>query len=489
MKYSDYIKNNYRDLIFYTLLLFIFLLAIIIRVKVYVVNRSFWMDEAALALNIIDIPLSECFHHFAYKQFAPPLFMILSKVLTIIINSANEMVLRFIPFLSSIISIFVFYIFSKQFLTNKISIIIINYVFAINRILIYYSQEFKPYESDVLFAMLAILILSKIDFNKLSNLQIGILFLCSCIFANLSLPFVFIFASWTIYTLINIKKENIKKLLFFLLLILISSLLYVFLYLMNEKISLISVYWDKYFLKLNLQSVLLLLHDNFKYYFEPNNFILFPVILSILGFITFLKLMNKNNFILVFTIIFSLLASVCKVYPVYERSSLFLIPIVLILMMKPFDFVKSYWLKFLVLVLVYFSIYKYDFKFVNEYRNPNIFVRCGSRQVMVYVKEHYDNSCKVVYNSASIKEFLYYSKLLKFTELGNKYIVTQLPVYSKDLYFNTLNSLPKGTYIFVVNYDFEKSSPISEFLNEWTSNKKIIWKYQKYNSFCLKVKL
>ncbi len=58
-------------------------LAVIVRVYLFIfVEKSLWLDEAALALNILDKGYLELFQPLQYAQSAPPLFLLCTKFLT-----------------------------------------------------------------------------------------------------------------------------------------------------------------------------------------------------------------------------------------------------------------------------------------------------------------------------------------------------------------------------------------------------------------------
>ena len=86
-----------------------------VAVRLYLffgVEKSLWLDEAALALNVLDKNFLELFKPLQYAQSAPPSFLILTKVLVSLFG-AGEKVLRFIPFFCSIASVFAFWLLIK----------------------------------------------------------------------------------------------------------------------------------------------------------------------------------------------------------------------------------------------------------------------------------------------------------------------------------------------------------------------------------------
>jgi hypothetical protein len=126
---------------------------ILLRLIPYLFNRSLWLDESMLALNIINKNFTQLITQpLEYNQAAPLLFLVVEKV------SANtfgptEYALRLFPFLCGVLSLFLFYRLSKLCLTPKAVPIALG-LFAIAGPVIYYSSEVKQYSSDVAVALL-----------------------------------------------------------------------------------------------------------------------------------------------------------------------------------------------------------------------------------------------------------------------------------------------------------------------------------------------
>ena len=158
---------------FHILLILIFALALFLRADMYVFNRPFWFDEAALAINVLDNSFPALFKELSYFQSAPPMFLFETKVLILLFGD-SERVFRFIPFLASLLSLPLFYALSRYFLSNPFSRLFALFLFAINTNLIFYSGEFKPYALDV-FALISFLLLVFI-FKFKKPLLCGVLF-------------------------------------------------------------------------------------------------------------------------------------------------------------------------------------------------------------------------------------------------------------------------------------------------------------------------
>jgi len=137
-------------------LIFIFAYGIFLRVNEYLANRSLWLDEASLALNIIDKSFRQLITQpLDYNQAAPAGFLLLTKILVLLLGD-SEFTFRLIPFISGIASLFLFYVFLKKN-TSKSSMLIALGLFSFSYIMLRYATEFKPYSSDVMFALIVMI--------------------------------------------------------------------------------------------------------------------------------------------------------------------------------------------------------------------------------------------------------------------------------------------------------------------------------------------
>ena len=89
---------------------------IVLRVAQYLSDRSLWLDEALLALNIIDRPPSELLGPLDFNQAAPPAFLLLERWVGEIFGY-SELALRAIPLLAGIGSVVVFAWLARRLLT------------------------------------------------------------------------------------------------------------------------------------------------------------------------------------------------------------------------------------------------------------------------------------------------------------------------------------------------------------------------------------
>lgn len=125
----------------------LFGLAAALRVQQWVFARSFWADEAKLALNIRDHTFSQLISSLDSNQGAPIGFLWLQKAI-VSIFSDHEMVFRFLPLLIGILSVWVFTRLAFA-CSSKSGAWIATIFFVTSEALIYYSNENKQYIFDV----------------------------------------------------------------------------------------------------------------------------------------------------------------------------------------------------------------------------------------------------------------------------------------------------------------------------------------------------
>jgi hypothetical protein len=144
---------------------FLFLIAIaailvfacVLRTIQYRAGTSLWFDELALALNIqkhsladlVSRPLDEL-------QVAPAGFLAVVKLASILFG-VNEFTLRFFPWISALLAIFLFWRVSSRVLTGG-GLLTALFLFATSPALIWYGADLKQYSSDVAATLLLVLL-------------------------------------------------------------------------------------------------------------------------------------------------------------------------------------------------------------------------------------------------------------------------------------------------------------------------------------------
>lgn len=112
-------------------------------------NRSLWLDEAMLALNILAKDYRELLLPLDDHQVAPILFLWIEKWFVTVIHPA-EYGLRVFPLFCYFLSLFFFWRLTRLLFKEQLTIVFALSLFVCSNALLYYSSEVKQYMCDVL---------------------------------------------------------------------------------------------------------------------------------------------------------------------------------------------------------------------------------------------------------------------------------------------------------------------------------------------------
>lgn len=168
------------------------ILAVVIIVGVafsifqFVFNRSLWLDESYLALNIMNRSYFELLMPLDHNQVAPILFLLIEKIFSSLMGY-SEYGLRLLPLLSYWGAIYFLYKILKVLKLNIYIITLSLSLFVFNGTTIYYSSEVKQYMIDVLvITCMFYLVLKNYDSIISKYLLIGIIGVLSIFLSNVS---------------------------------------------------------------------------------------------------------------------------------------------------------------------------------------------------------------------------------------------------------------------------------------------------------------
>lgn len=434
--------------------------AIAFRLDLYLFGRSIWFDEAALFLNIKNGTYRDLFSNLLLNQAAPPMFLVLTKFLTSLLGYA-EYVLRFLPFIAGLISIFLFYKVALEFLKREACTALAMVLFAFNINLIYYSQEFKQYSFDVLFTLAALYIALKLNFNdKRTVLAGGIALALMPWFSHASIIVVFSIFTVYFFKFIKQKKSNYK-------LFIIPSLINMPFYFIHHLKSangneFLHNFWSLCYLDKTATNLLELMRDNVQYIFAPfKGIVWLLIIVLIIGSAMFFK-SDKFKFWLLLTPYFVLLMlAYLHLYPYGDRLTLFLTPMFIIIFSKIFCRIRLQY--FTVIFLIICSLSAPNF--IKMYKNMKNLPAQG-KQIFEILADKYREGDIVVVNEFSNAEFSYYSYLNNFKPdniIKEDYKTLKTPAD----YQNFLKKLPQNyNYWFFTTQIFPTLST-KEYIQDW----------------------
>jgi len=190
--------------------LFLILLGISISILLYSANRGLWLDEAMLAYSFN----TRSFFNLTtsileWDQSAPILYLYIVKIITLIFGT-SELTLRIFSLFSFIgILVLVYILMDKAF---KVRYPIMSVAFISNiSVLLYYSNEFKPYMCDCFSVLMVLYLYYLFKENKIKLLSLSLVY---AVLLWLSYPTIFFIGGVFIYEFIFSVISKDKKLMF-----------------------------------------------------------------------------------------------------------------------------------------------------------------------------------------------------------------------------------------------------------------------------------
>jgi hypothetical protein len=328
-------------------LISICLIGLFLRLYFYVINRSLWIDEASLALNIVNRSFFGLLKPLDNNQGAPIGFLLFTKAIVSLFG-ISDFALRLLPLLAGLVSIPLMYFVSRKYVKGLASFVSLG-LFALSTQLIYYSSEFKQYSSDVLMTLFLLFIFPKCLEDQKKPVPLIIFGIVGTLAMWISQPIIFIFVGCFLTLALDYSK---RKDLYHQFWLIGSGGVWGINFLVNYLYSLRSLstnssllsYWSFSFAPLPPWSDL-------GWYFNALikllsgtarlPITLITIGLLLLGIISIAS--RKWQFTLVLTLPFllTLIASALRKYPFSGRLLLFLIPLLLLLLSEGIERVRS----------------------------------------------------------------------------------------------------------------------------------------------------
>ncbi len=400
-------------------------LGIIVRLRLYLSQRSFWFDEVNLALNIVERSYQELLQPLAYNQAAPPGFLWLEK-LAVQVFCNNEYALRLFPLLSGIIALFLFYKLAHQ-VSNLLAATCAIALFSCARYTVYYSVELKQYSSDVMITLLLFLVLVSLQKERLSKLKVIFLSILGGLAIWFSHPAVFILAAVEFTNFVRTPQKEWQRILINRLPIYLTWLIsFAFLYFVtitptlgNE--DLVSSWGARY--PESPFDLLWGLDAVGRFFYRPMGFFNFRdgigIFVFLIGCIACyrqrpIKLLQLNAPLLI-----TLFAAYLHKYPFRERLVLFLVPFAILIIAEGLTFLITQllsinsinrffgWLGLLLLsiLLIPFLVRSSHLAIAPQRSHFE-----EARPIIQYVKNHYQANDSIYVYAKGKTHFLYYAQ-------------------------------------------------------------------------------
>jgi len=132
-------------------------LGVVLRCISYTRRSILWLDEAATAQNIVERSLSQLLTiPLDYGQAAPKGFLLLEWLITRAFGT-SDLAFRFVPFVSGIVSLFLFAAIARRLLTPSGALAALLF-FSVGYWFLVYSADAHAYELDLALSLAALLL-------------------------------------------------------------------------------------------------------------------------------------------------------------------------------------------------------------------------------------------------------------------------------------------------------------------------------------------
>lgn len=398
------------------------------RLRQYLTGRSLWLDEAMLALNIVNRNFGDVFKPLDYDQGAPIGFVLVEKTFSLVFGR-NEFSLRLFPFLMGLLSLWMFYLLLKHF-TGGAGLWVGLALFAFNPRLIYYSSEMKQYIVDVAMTILLFFIAVPL-FQQPSRKRIVMLALTGLLALWFSHPSLFVLAGIGFALLLSyFQKRDYQNLVLtagigVLWLINIGFFFSLTLNDMRHN-AFMHEYWQDAFVPmppwLDLNWYVLSFQKNMDTQFGIVYAAGLIFVLMLVGWIILFMQKREVSIIIAGILFFTLLASSLGLYPLLERMGLFLVPIGILMIAKSLEFsaqrLRAYPIPstLVLIVLSGFILYGPVTRSLEQFIRPKYFEHI--RPTMSFLQESWKEGDAIFVSYGAVPAFKFYSPMYGLEDIA-----------------------------------------------------------------------
>jgi len=463
----------------------------ICRLSQYIFNRSLWIDEAALALKVINYSYVQLFNPFIHPsepffvqfQMAPLGFLFLVKFLVQIFGD-HEYVLRFFPLVFGISSLFLFRNFAREFLNDRAALFALG-IFALSFPLIIYSSEFKPYSCDVLMTLLLYFMFRVFYTHDLTFKHVIVFGFAGAVAVWFSFPATIVLINGIIFMFfLMVFHKNWIKLSYFVGMAFIWTASFIVYYLMYLQDFLEQSQWLDFWWK------------NFYFRFFPiSDFTAFFTMMFVnpvglyfkyltaaffIGGCVLIFLKRRDHFLLLIgPLILTWIFSAFHKYPFYGRLIHFLVPCLIVFIAEGMDhMVKMTKGKQSVISIMILSLLYIPSGALATHRIFKPYTRENIKPVLSKMNELRKDNDVISMHPDARYALRYYAKRF---DLGNHKTLNVYQINNIDLFLNDFHNMKDKKRVWIIFShinDTEKSSILSS-LNEAGNN---LYHYQTHRA-------
>ena len=400
-------------MIFWLFVIFICALGAYLRLNLLFYPHSIHVDEARVALNIIDRSYLGLFKPMDFEQVAPPLFLVICKFFYTFIkfnytSFFSDILLRFFPCISGILVIPAFGYLLQKLFKNKLLTIIGMFLLAINPAAISFSAKLKQYSTEMLVSVIILITFIKIHPGK-THLKNSLYFLLLGFMNFFSMTALFFYPGGIAYLLMKHKQKTKQLVLCTIpLIILIILNIYFILSVYNVHYNIMSGFWEANFIAKPYNFIKTMLNELFRINFY---IVLIPFIL---GTLLLLKKNLKDFLLIASPIPIIYLLSIINYYPAEERLLLFILPCVLTLCLYSIKILfltrRNYYIVFMlfVILVINYMIHISQFKYASIHRATSV-----GLQMFEYLKNDFKNDGIILSDKLNLYTCKYYERYYK----------------------------------------------------------------------------
>ena len=396
---------------------------IILRLVRYLSNRSLWLDEAMLAINITERSFPELLQPLDYEQKSPVGFLFLEK-LAVQVFGNSEYALRFFPLLAGIISLFLFHLLARRIVGPRSALVALG-LFAVLEPLVYFSSEAKHYSSDVTIALLILFVALRLRTGRPDASSIALCGVVGAASIWFSYPSIFVLGgvalSLTLFKLAERDWANISRLSFAYMLWALSLSAF---YLVSIRRMTNTEEQLRYFRRsfmplppLSLSEAKWFISTFFSIFYDPVGFTFAGIgaFTFLVGCVSLYLEKRREFLILLSPALFTLAASGLEQYPFEGRLILFLVPSILILIAAGVEHIRVSTRRgsaVIGIILVGLLFCHPVFKAASSLTKPR--ARQEIKPVLSYIRDHQQAGDGLYVSQASQPAFSYYAERFGF---------------------------------------------------------------------------
>lgn len=319
------------------------LLGIAPRCAEFFSGRPLWLDESQLAVNALDKSFIGMCRPLENNQVAPPAYMWMQKA-GVLCLGADVYAVRWPSLAAGILGLVLFWCMARNLASRTGALIGLAFV-AFSQHLIYYAGEAKPYELDAFFTVLILWLAVRLEQGEFRRGRAICLAVAGAMAVWASYSSVFVLGGVGVTQLVLAGLRRDRRALLTLMgaygAAAFSFTLHYFLVMRpimaaSQSVGYMDYYWRHGFMPFPPKSLFQLRwfrERPFMFLDMPGGFTLPELALfaSITGIIGFFSRSKRALFFICLPFAFTLLASGFRLYPFHARMTLFLAPLLFLL--------------------------------------------------------------------------------------------------------------------------------------------------------------